>query len=94
MNGHVPQIPNVPISGLAVTLEEAASLKQSYEAMRLPRPQRLFRLARTNKLLADGNKRVRTVSRIPLPKVSGVKAFSIPRPRTPSRRSLAAPPGH
>ena len=46
MNGHVPQIPNVPISGLAVTLDEAASqFKQSYEAMRtkarLPRPQRL-----------------------------------------------------
>ena len=35
MNGHVPQIPNVPISGLAVTLDEAASqFKQSYEAMR------------------------------------------------------------
>ena len=45
MNGHVPQIKNVPISGLAVTLDEAASqFKQSYEAMRtkarLPRPQR------------------------------------------------------
>ena len=45
MNGHVPQIKDVPISGLAVTLDEAASqLKQSYEAMRtmagLPRPQR------------------------------------------------------
>ena len=45
MNGHVPVVPNVPISGLAVTLDEAASqLKQSYEAMRtmagLPRPQR------------------------------------------------------
>ena len=44
MNGHVPQIPNVPISGLAVTLDEAASqFKQNYEAMRtkagLPRPQ-------------------------------------------------------
>ena len=35
MNGHVPQIPNVPISGLAVTLDEAASqFKQNYEAMR------------------------------------------------------------
>ena len=45
INGHVPQIPDVPISGLAVTLDEAASqFKQSYEAMRtkarLPRPQR------------------------------------------------------
>ena len=45
MNGHVPQIKNVPISDLAVTLDEAASqFKQSYEAMRtkagLPRPQR------------------------------------------------------
>ena len=44
MNGHVPQIPNMPISGLAVTLDEAAlQFKQSYEAMRtkagLPRPQ-------------------------------------------------------
>ena len=38
-------MPNVPISGEAVTLDEAASqFKQSYEAMRtkggLPRPQR------------------------------------------------------
>ena len=45
INSHVPQISNVPISGLAVTLDEAASqFKQSYEAMRikagLPRPQR------------------------------------------------------
>ena len=45
MNGHVAQINDVPISGLAVTHEEAASqLNQSYEAMRtmagLPRPQR------------------------------------------------------
>ena len=44
-NGHVPQVEDVPISGLAVTLDEAASqFKQSYEAMRtkagLPRPQR------------------------------------------------------
>ena len=45
MHGHVPKIEGVPISGLAVTLDEAASqFKQSYEAMRtkagLPRPQR------------------------------------------------------
>ena len=45
MNGHVPQVPNVPISGYAVTLDEASSqFKQSYEVMRtkagLPRPQR------------------------------------------------------
>ena len=45
MNGHVPKVEGVPISGLAVTLDEAASqFKQSYEAMRtkarLPRPQR------------------------------------------------------
>ncbi len=45
INGHVPQVPGVPISGHAVTLDEASSqFKQSYEAMRtkggLPRPQR------------------------------------------------------
>ena len=44
INGHVPLVPGVPISGHAVTLDEAASqFKQSYEAMRtkagLPRPQ-------------------------------------------------------
>ena len=44
INGHVPVVPNVPISGLAVTLDEAAAeFKRSYEAMRekagLPKPQ-------------------------------------------------------
>ena len=43
INGHVPQIADVPISGHAVTLSEAAAaFKRSYEAMRtkagLPRP--------------------------------------------------------
>jgi hypothetical protein len=45
MNGHVPQVQGVPISDLAVTLDEAAAaFKRSYEQMRakagLPRPQR------------------------------------------------------
>ena len=44
ISGHVPQVPGVPISGLAVTLDEAsAAFKRSYEAMRekagLPKPQ-------------------------------------------------------
>jgi hypothetical protein len=35
INGHVHQVPGVPISGLAVTLDEAsAAFMQSYEAMR------------------------------------------------------------
>ena len=35
INRHVPQVPNVPISGTAVTLDEAVSqFKRSYEAMR------------------------------------------------------------
>ena len=45
INSHVPQVPGVPISDHAVTLDEAASaFKRSYEAMRakagLPKPQR------------------------------------------------------
>ena len=45
MNGHVPQVPGVPISGTTETLDEAgASFRRSYEAMRqkagLPKPQR------------------------------------------------------
>jgi hypothetical protein len=43
ISNHVTQVPGVPISGLAVTLEDAsAALKRSYEAMkaRLPKPQR------------------------------------------------------
>jgi hypothetical protein len=45
MNGHVPKVEDVPISGLAVTLDEAAAeFKRSYERMRekarLPKPQR------------------------------------------------------
>ena len=44
INRHVPRVPGVPISGAAVTLDEAASqFKQSHEAMRtkarLPKPQ-------------------------------------------------------
>jgi hypothetical protein len=35
INGHVPQVRSVPISGLAVTLDEAsAAFKRSYDAMR------------------------------------------------------------
>jgi len=46
INGHVPQVQGVPISGRTVTLDEAsAQFKRSYEAMRakagLPKPQRL-----------------------------------------------------
>ena len=45
INGHVHQVPGMPISGLAVTVDEAsAAFKRSYEAMRLkaglPKPQR------------------------------------------------------
>jgi hypothetical protein len=45
MNGPVPQVEGVPISGHAVTLDKAdAALRRAYEAMRakagLPRPQR------------------------------------------------------
>jgi hypothetical protein len=45
MNGHVPKVEDVPISGLAVTLDEAAAeFKRSYvrmrEKARLPKPQR------------------------------------------------------
>ena len=45
MNGHVPQVPGVAISGATETLQEAsAQFKRSYEAMRakarLPKPQR------------------------------------------------------
>ena len=45
MNGHVPQIAGMPISGQAATLDTAAAdFKRSYEAMRakagLPRPLR------------------------------------------------------
>jgi hypothetical protein len=42
ISNHVPQVPGVPISGLAVTLDDAsAALKRSYEAMKawLPKPQ-------------------------------------------------------
>jgi hypothetical protein len=44
MNGHVPKVEGVPITGLAVSLDEAAAdFKRSYEAMRekasLPKPQ-------------------------------------------------------
>ena len=44
INGHVPQVQGVAVSGRAVTLDEAsAQLKRSYEAMRakagLPKPQ-------------------------------------------------------
>jgi hypothetical protein len=44
INGHVSQVPGVPVSGRAVTLDEAgAQFKRSYEEMRakagLPRPQ-------------------------------------------------------
>ena len=43
MNGHVPKVEGVPINGLAVTLDQAATdFKRSYELMRekagLPRP--------------------------------------------------------
>jgi hypothetical protein len=43
MNGHVPQVPSVPISGSAATLDEAAvAFKRSHERMReaagLPKP--------------------------------------------------------
>jgi hypothetical protein len=43
ISGHVPQVSGVPISGLAVTLDEAsAAFKRAYDAMRekaaLPRP--------------------------------------------------------
>jgi hypothetical protein len=35
ISGHVPQVPGVPISGLAVTLEEAsAAFKRAHDAMR------------------------------------------------------------
>ena len=38
VNGHVPQIKNIPIDDLAVTLDEAASqVRQSYEAIRTRR---------------------------------------------------------
>ena len=45
INGHVPQVPGVPISGQAVTLDRAtAKFKRSYGRMRakagLPKPQR------------------------------------------------------
>jgi hypothetical protein len=45
ISARVPQVPGAPISGLAVTLDDASSaLKRSYEAMRakagLPKPQR------------------------------------------------------
>jgi hypothetical protein len=45
INGHVPEIEGVPISGYAITLDEAdAAFKRSYEVMRekagLPKPQR------------------------------------------------------
>ena len=44
MNGHVPQVEGVPITGLAATLDDAAAeFKRSYERMRekagLPKPQ-------------------------------------------------------
>ena len=44
INGQVPQVQGVPISGHAITLDEASSqFKRSYEAMRakagLPKPQ-------------------------------------------------------
>ena len=44
INGHVPQVQGVPISGATMTLDEASSqFKRSYEAMRakagLPKPQ-------------------------------------------------------
>ena len=44
INGHVPQVQGVPISGATMTLDEASSqFKRSYEAMGtkagLPRPQ-------------------------------------------------------
>ena len=44
ISGRVHQVPGVPISGLAVTLDEASTaFKQAYEAMRekagLPKPQ-------------------------------------------------------
>ena len=45
MNGHVPQVDGVPVSGATETLDEAgAQFKRSYEWMRakagLPKPQR------------------------------------------------------
>ena len=43
ISSHVPQVPGVPISGLALTLDEAsAAFKRSYETMKagLPKPQR------------------------------------------------------
>ena len=45
MNGHVPQVEGVPISGTTETLDEAgAQFKRSYGRMRakagLPKPQR------------------------------------------------------
>jgi hypothetical protein len=45
INGHVPQVEGVPISGLAIDLDGAAAqFKQAYERMRakagLPMPQR------------------------------------------------------
>jgi hypothetical protein len=44
ISGHIPQVPGVPISGLAVTLDEASTaFKRAYDAMPekagLPRPQ-------------------------------------------------------
>ena len=49
MNGHVPKVDGVPISGLAVTLDQAAAdFKRGYERMRekagLPKPQRRYSL--------------------------------------------------
>ena len=35
ISGHVPRVPGVPISGLALTLDEAgAAFKRAYDAMR------------------------------------------------------------